>query len=117
MPVGKVVVAVRGAPVLNDAVRADAETAGLPELVPVVDNGSDAPGTILDDCSADFRARFAAADLVIAKGQGNYETLSETDRPIYFLFTVKCPLVAARVGEPVGSLVAKAIVRRQDGRG
>ena len=117
LPVGKVVVAVRGAPVLNDAVRADAETAGLPELVPVVDNGSDAPGTILDDCSADFRARFAAADLVIAKGQGNYETLSETDRPIYFLFTVKCPLVAARVGEPVGSLVAKAIVRRQDGRG
>lgn len=117
LPVGKVVVAVRGAPVLNDAVRADAETAGLPELVPVVDNGSDAPGTILDDCSADFRARFAAADLVIAKGQGNYETLSETDRPIYYLFTVKCPLVAARVGEPVGSLVAKAIVRRQDGRG
>ena len=117
LPVGKVVVAVRGAPVLNDAVRADAETAGLPELVPVVDNGSDAPGTILDDCSADFRARFAAADLVIAKGQGNYETLSETDRPIYFLFTVKCPLVAGRIGEPVGSLVAKAIVRRQDGRG
>ena len=117
LPVGKDVGAVRVAPVLNDAVRADAETAGLPELVPVVDNGSDAPGTILDDCSADFRARFAAADLVIAKGQGNYETLSETDRPIYFLFTVKCPLVAARVGEPVGSLVAKAIVRRQDGRG
>ena len=111
LPVGKVVVAVRGAPVLNDAVRADAETAGLPELVPVVDNGSDAPGTILDDCSADFRARFAAADLVIAKGQGNYETLSETDRPIYFLFTVKCPLVAARVGEPVGSLVAKRMRR------
>ncbi len=107
LPAGKVVVAVRGAPVLNDAVRADAETAGLPELVPVVDNGSDAPGTILEDCSAEFRARFAAADLVIAKGQGNYETLADEDKNLYFLFTVKCPLVATRVGEPVGRLVAR----------
>ena len=107
LPAGKVAVAVRGAPVLNDATRADAETAGIPAVAPVIDNGSDAPGTILDDCSAEFRARFAAADLVIAKGQGNYETLAEEDKNLYFLFTVKCPLVAARVGEPVGRLVAR----------
>ena len=107
LPAGKVVVAVRGAPVLNDAVRADAETADLPDVAPVVDNGSDAPGTILDDCSAEFRGRYAAADLVIAKGQGNYETLAEEDKNLYFLFTVKCPLVAGRVGEPVGRLVAR----------
>ncbi|MGD9613123.1 MAG: DUF89 domain-containing protein [Kiritimatiellia bacterium] len=111
LPAEKTVVAVRGAPVLNDATRADAEAAGLPELVPVLDNGSDAPGTILDDCSAEFRARFAAADLVLAKGQGNYETLAEADKNVYFLFTVKCPLVAERVGEPVGSLVAKRFRR------
>ena len=92
---------------LNDATRADAETAGIPAVAPVIDNGSDAPGTILDDCSAEFRARYAAADLVIAKGQGNYETLAEEDKNLYFLFTVKCPLVAARVGEPVGRLVAR----------
>ena len=107
LPAGKVAVAVRGAPVLNDATRADAETAGIPAVAPVIDNGSDAPGTILDDCSAEFRARYAAADLVIAKGQGNYETLAEEDKNLYFLFTVKCPLVAARVGEPVGRLVAR----------
>ncbi|RXL79786.1 DUF89 family protein, partial [Citrobacter sp. AAK_AS5] len=78
------------------------------ELVPVLDNGSDAPGTILDDCSDEFRGWFDRADLVIAKGQGNYETLSEVDKNVYFLFTVKCPLGAGRGGEPVGSLVVKA---------
>ena len=81
--------------------------AGIPDLAPVFDNGSDAPGTLLGDCSPEFRARFARADLIIAKGQGNYETLSDTPRPIFFLFTVKCPLVAARVAEPVGSLVVR----------
>lgn len=107
LPAGRITVAVRGSPVLNDATREDAAAAGIPDLAPVVDNGSDAPGTILDDCSAEFRDRFARADLVLAKGQGNYETLSEVDKDIYFLFTVKCPLVASRVGEPVGSLVVK----------
>lgn len=108
LPAEKITLFVRGKPVLNDATIADAETAGLPEIVPVLDNGSDAPGTILEDCSDEFRGWFDRADLVIAKGQGNYETLSEVDKNIYFLFTVKCPLVAGRVGEPVGSLVAKA---------
>lgn len=108
LPTEKITVFMRGSPVLNDATIVDAESAGLPELAPVFDNGSDAPGTILDDCSADFQAWFERADLIIAKGQGNYETLSEVNKNIYFLFTVKCQLVADRVGEPVGSLVVKA---------
>ena len=107
LPAEKITVFMRGAPVLNDATLADAESAGLPEIAPVLDNGSDAPGTILEDCSDRFRDWFDRADLIIAKGQGNYETLSDVDRNIYFLFTVKCPLVARRVGEPVGSLVVK----------
>lgn len=107
LPAEKVTLAVRGAPVLNDATRADAEAAGITEQVAVIDNGSDAPGTLLEDCSEDFRRRFDDADLIIAKGQGNYETLSDMNRNLYFLFTVKCPLVAAKVGEPVGSLVVK----------
>ena len=108
LPAEKITIFMRGSPVLNDATVADAEAAGLPELAPVLDNGSDAPGTILEDCSRDFRDWFDRADLIIAKGQGNYETLSGVDKDIYFLFTVKCPLVSGRVGEPVGSLVVKS---------
>lgn len=102
----QITLAVRGVPVLNDATRTDAESVGLPDLVEVIDNGSDAPGTILEDCSDDFRSRFDAADLIIAKGQGNYETLSEAEADIYFLFKAKCPVLADHVGLPVGTHVA-----------
>lgn len=107
LPVAKVTVAVRGNPVLNDALREDAVLAGISSLVPVIDNGSDAPGTVLEDCSESFREHFRRADLIIAKGQGNYETLSEVRAPVFFLFTVKCPLVAAQIGEPSGTMVAR----------
>jgi damage-control phosphatase, subfamily I len=99
----RVTVAVRRAPVLNDATMADAHQVGMHELVPVIDNGSDAPGTILDDCSTSFRRRFDRADLIIAKGQGNFETLSGAGNNIAFWFKVKCPLVARQVGLPVGT--------------
>ena len=49
---------------------------------------------------------FDRADLIIAKGQGNYETLSESPRQIFFLFVVKCPVIATRLGAPIGTLVA-----------
>ena len=101
----KVTVAVRGAPVINDVTMADARDTGLTGLVEVIDNGSDAPGTILDDCSEDFRRRFDEADLVIAKGQGNYETLSEATREIYFLLKAKCPVIARDIGCQTGSMV------------
>lgn len=107
MPLEKVTVAVRGLPVINDAVREDAEAAGLTDLVPVIDNGSDAPGTILGDCSAAFQQRFADADLIVAKGQGNYETLRDVSAPIYFLLRVKCPVIARDVGCPVGRMVLR----------
>lgn len=99
----RVTVAVRGAPVLNDATMIDARQVGMTELTRVIDNGSDAPGTILDDCSASFRERFHRADLIIAKGQGNFETLSGAIGSIAFWFKVKCPVVAARCGLPVGT--------------
>lgn len=102
----RVTVAVRGGPVLNDAVREDAEVAGLSGLVKIIDNGSDAPGTVLHDCSEAFRQQFDEADMIIAKGQGNFETLSEVEANIYFLFKAKCPVIAARVGLPVGTHVA-----------
>jgi damage-control phosphatase, subfamily I len=114
LSLGNFTVVVRGAPVLNDATLADAEWAGLAEFCEIITNGSDAPGTLLEDCSPEFRARFAAADLVIAKGQGNYETLAGVDKRIFFLLKVKCPVVAEALGCPCGSLVLhqQAPVRR-----
>ncbi len=105
----RVTVAVRGRPVINDATREDAEAVGLTDDVCVIDNGSDAPGTILDDCSPAFREAFERADLIIAKGQGNYESLSgvDTDR-IFFLLITKCELIADHLGCPKGSFVVRS---------
>jgi len=105
LPRGCVTVAVRGAPVINDATMADACDAGLAELAELIDNGSDAPGTVLADCSAEFRRYFREADLIISKGQGNYETLCDESAPLFFLFRVKCPAVAAHAGAPLGAHV------------
>ncbi len=99
----RVTLVVRGAPVLNDATVEDAKVVGLAALVEVIGNGSDAPGTILDECAEDVRRRFRAADLVIAKGQGNYETLNEEKGPVFFLLKIKCAVVAADTGLPVGA--------------
>ncbi|MBN1655888.1 MAG: DUF89 family protein [Deltaproteobacteria bacterium] len=108
----RVTLAVRGEAVINDATIDDARAAGLHELVRVIDNGSDAPGTILEDCSAEFLERFNQADLIIAKGQGNFETLSEVDTDIVFLLKVKCPVIAEHVRLPVGT---HAVLGRKGG--
>lgn len=105
MPDGKVTFVVKGGPIINDATRDDAEAAGLTSLLPVIDNGSRVPGTILEFCSPEFQRRFEAADLVIAKGQGNYETLSEVDKRIFFLLKAKCPVIARDIGCQVGDIV------------
>jgi len=102
LPTERVTLAVRGAPIINDVTLIDAQTVGLDQMVEVIDNGSDAPGTILSDCSPEFRRRFAEADLIISKGQGNFETLSGEAGNIFFLFKVKCPMVANLVGQPLG---------------
>jgi len=104
LPLEKVTVAVKGAPIINDATMADAEAAGLTSMVKVIDNGSDVPGTLLRSCSESFQYVFENADLIIAKGQGNYETLSEADRPIYFLLKVKCPVIAEHIGCETGRM-------------
>ena len=105
MPRQKLTFVVRGSPVINDATMADARACGLTEVAEIIDNGSDAPGTILADCSPDFRERFAQADLVISKGQGNYETLSDQDGVMWFLLKAKCPVIARDIGCPVGEVV------------
>ncbi|MCP4645329.1 MAG: DUF89 family protein [bacterium] len=107
LPAGGVTVAVRGGPVINDATLEDALVAGLPQVAEVISNGSDVPGTILEQCSEAFRRRFDEADLVIAKGQGNYETLSTAEKDIFFALKAKCPVIAQDLGCEVGHLVLR----------
>ncbi|HOP62776.1 MAG TPA: tRNA (N6-threonylcarbamoyladenosine(37)-N6)-methyltransferase TrmO [Spirochaetota bacterium] len=104
----KVTLAVRGFPVINDATFDDARAAGIGEPVTIIDNGSDVPGTILPLCTEKVRKHFNEADLVIAKGQGNYETLCDENREIFFLLKVKCPIISDHTGLPVGT---HAIIR------
>ncbi|MBN2270495.1 MAG: DUF89 family protein [Sedimentisphaerales bacterium] len=107
LPIEKVAIAVKGSPVINDATMEDALIAGLPRIVEVIDNGSDAPGTILETCSEPFRGRFQDVDLIIAKGQGNYETLSDSDKNIFFILKAKCPVIARDLGCEVGEMILR----------
>lgn len=105
MPSIKIYYAVKSTPVINEATLSDALAAGLEQVAELVENGSDAPGTLLDDCCESFRRLFYEADLVIAKGQANYESLSNVNRPLFFLTQVKCPVIERDIGKPVGSWV------------
>ena len=107
LPTEKVTVVVKGGPVINDATMKDAGIVGLTRIVEVIDNGSDAPGTILEDCSDYFRGHFGRADLVIAKGQGNYETLSEVNKNIFFILKAKCSVIARDLECDVGEMILR----------
>lgn len=87
--------AVRGMPVINDATIEDADYTGMREVAKVVSNGYDAPSTIIDKSSEEFRNCFYSAGLIIAKGQGNLEGLySLNDKRIFFLLLVKCDVIS-----------------------
>ena len=101
----KVTYVVRAAPIINDVTMNDATFSGIADLVHVIDNGSDAPGTLLDECSPRFKEVFENADLIIAKGQGNYETLHAVHKHIFFMLKVKCPVVARHIGHKIGDYV------------
>ena len=107
LPCEKITFVVKANPIINDATMEDAEIVGLTDIVSVIDNGSDAPGTILEDCSEKFRRRFNEADLVIAKGQGNYETLSDVDKDIFFILRAKCPVIARHLDCEVGEMILR----------
>lgn len=91
--------AVKSGPILNDATMEDAVAVGMDKLAHVIENGNRYLGTVLDVCSSEFLNIFESADLVISKGQGNYESLEGTEmagNKTFFLFRAKCPWVAKR---------------------
>jgi len=102
-----VVFAVKAGPVINDATREDAEIAGLTGLVPVITTGSDDIGVNWETCSAEFCDAYDGADLVVSKGQGNFEGLTERSQNVYFLLKAKCECVAAELGVTFGDIVFK----------
>ena len=98
-------VVVRGAPIINDATMKDAEMIDLDDVASVIDNGDNAPATLLHQVSDHMRAIYDSAELVISKGQGNFESLNEEDKKIYFLFSVKCPVISKELNAPEGGLI------------
>lgn len=102
----KVTVCVRGGPVLNDATREDAFASGLQDLADIADTGLPCPGIPLERMSKDFLDLFDSADIIIAKGQANFESLCEQNRSnLFLLFTTKCRLVGARTGTRIGDIM------------
>jgi len=97
--------AVKKKPIINDALFEDAKVCGIDKIVRVISNGASAPGTVLALCSKEFKRIYHRADMIISKGQGNFESLSQEKRPIFFLFMVKCPVVAKETGCKIGSIV------------
>ncbi len=99
LPMEKVTYVVKGGPIVNDATMDDAISTGVIDLVKVIDNGHSAQGTILKDCSSRFKSEFSKADLIISKGQANFETLSDIkDKNIFYLLRAKCSSVASAIG-------------------
>lgn len=97
-----VTVVVKSGPIINDALLADAHFCGLDKCSIILENGTSCPGTPLDSCSSELLEAFNHADLIISKGQGNFETLSEAEADIFFLLTVKCSVVGAHLAEISG---------------
>lgn len=98
---------VREKPVINDVTLKDALSVGMDKVATVVSSGSDAPATILSQCSARLQKLYCSADIIIAKGQGNYESLEGEIGNIFFFLRAKCPLVADLLGVNVGDCVLK----------
>jgi uncharacterized protein with ATP-grasp and redox domains len=111
----KVTFVVRGAPILNDATMEDALDVGMDRFAEVLSSGVQGPGTLLGHCRPDFLEIFRRAPLILAKGQGNFEGLSETPAPLFFLLMAKCPVVARDLGVEVGDLVMRGPERSLHG--
>ena len=98
---------VRDVPVINDVTVEDAISSGLDEVAEIISSGSSAPGTILNLCSDAFLEMFNKADMIISKGQGNYEGLSNVDRSVFFLLKAKCYVIANNLKVKENDIVLK----------
>jgi len=107
----QVVYVVKSGPVINDALLEDAEAVGMTGVCKIIETGNDWAGVVEEKCSEEMREYLRKADIIIAKGQANYETLTETDYPVFYTLKAKCPPVANHLGVKVGDLVCKYLPR------
>ena len=103
----EVTYSVKSRPIINDATLEDAELVGIMEMVPVIETGSGHIGVNFDHASNEFLQAFESADLILAKGHGNYETCCDRPENIYFLLKAKCNVVARSLGVEKGAIVFK----------
>ena len=102
-----VIYVVRGIPIINDVTMEDAIDSGIDKVAEIVSSGSPAPGTILELCADDFVHCFNEADMIISKGQGNYEGLSDVSRSVFFLLKAKCKIIANDLGVNENDIILK----------
>jgi len=98
----KIFYAVKGSPIINDVTEQEAIDSQINEVAEIISNGADIPGTVLKKSSLEFVELYNSADVIISKGQGNYETLNEEKKKIWFLFQVKCPVIARHYNYKLG---------------
>jgi len=103
-----ITVAVRGKPILNDALLEDALSINLDSIATVITSGVPTPGTVLSLTTEQFKEVFHSSDIVISKGQGNYESLSGERRAIFYLLTAKCHVIASDIGCNLKDLILLA---------
>jgi damage-control phosphatase, subfamily I len=100
-----IIFAVREKPVINDVLFEDAVMCGVDKIAQVISSGSYAPGTVLSLCSEEFLKIYNNVDMIISKGQGNFEALSDEKKSIFYLFIAKCPVIANHVGGRLGDII------------
>ncbi len=104
-PALQITYGVRGKPVVNDSIKEDAYHVGMQQYATIMDNGDGSLGTVLSRVSSEFKEVYNKADMIISKGQANYECLSEEKKNIYFLLMTKCEVIANDIGVESGKMV------------
>ncbi len=103
-----VIYVVRDKPVINDVTVEDAINSGIQDVAKVISSGSTAPGIIPSMCDGKFHEFYRKADMIISKGQGNYEGLSEENAPIFFLLKAKCNVIAKDLNVNENDIILKS---------
>jgi damage-control phosphatase, subfamily I len=105
---------VKSGPIINDATMQDAKYVGMTDMVKVIETGTNGIGVKWGGVSEEFRTAFKEADIIISKGQGNFETINECKGDIFFLLRAKCEFVADELGVKLGDIVFKRNIHTQE---